>query len=39
MTGVLFLEWLDSFNAEMVQRKKKVLLLLDDASSHGHVPQ
>ena len=39
MTGVLFMEWLTSFNAQIVQRGRKVLLLLDNASSHDHIPE
>lgn len=39
MTGVLFEEWVTDFNRQMKLAKKKVLLLLDNASSHGKQPK
>lgn len=34
MTGVIFNEFLDFLNEEMIQLKKHILLLIDNASSH-----
>lgn len=34
MTGAVFAEWLEAFNREMKLKKKKALLILDNASSH-----
>ena len=34
MTGVIFQQWLQSFNLIMKMRKRKVLLLIDNAGSH-----
>ena len=35
MTGAVFKDWLDDFNRQMRLKKRKALLLLDNASSHG----
>ncbi|KAK1942309.1 Tigger transposable element-derived protein 6 [Phytophthora citrophthora] len=35
MTGVLFRDWLREFNVDMKKQKRKVLLLIDNASSHS----
>lgn len=36
MTTVIFEQWLRKFNSKMQQQNRKVLLLLDNASCHGH---
>jgi len=38
MTGSIFMEWLEAFNDDMKAQQRNVLLLLDNASSHGHTP-
>ena len=38
MTSVVFTDWLKDFDRSMIQQKRKVLLLLDNAASHK-VPE
>lgn len=38
MRGDIFGEWLNSLNAEMCRKKRKILLLLDNAGPHGREP-
>jgi hypothetical protein len=37
MTGAIFQEYLEWLNGLMVKQKRKVLLLIDNASSHGKI--
>ena len=36
MTRVIFAEWLSDLNKSMILQKRKILLFLDNATSHGH---
>lgn len=37
MTGKLMEEWLLNLNAQMVKQNRKILLFMDNASSHPHI--
>lgn len=37
MTGIVFLEWLKSVNNSLRQKNRKILLFLDNATSHQNV--